>query len=40
MADEKKKLIGIYDPSAFVRADGSLDTDPLLMPSGREFKRR
>ena len=30
MADEKKKLIGIYDPSAFLRADGSLDTDAFV----------
>ncbi|MGD0951060.1 MAG: hypothetical protein ABR985_01475 [Methanotrichaceae archaeon] len=30
MADEKKKLIGVYDPSAFVRADGSLDTNAFV----------
>ena len=29
MTDEKKK-IGVYDPSAFVRADGSLDTDAFI----------
>jgi len=30
MTDEKKKLIGVYDPSAFRRADGSLDTDAFV----------
>jgi hypothetical protein len=30
MTDDKKKLIGVYDPSAFRRADGSLDTDAFV----------
>jgi hypothetical protein len=30
MTDDKKKLIGVYDPSAFRRADGSLDTSAFV----------
>jgi hypothetical protein len=30
MVDEKKKLIGVYDPSAILRTDGSLDTDAFI----------
>jgi hypothetical protein len=30
MTDDKKKLIGVYDPSAFRRADGSLDTNAFV----------